>query len=82
MENKALYLILTSMALLVGFGYFFRDKIKKSEIDKICNKVKHELDTLDDLTKNPKKMLDDPIEYDSDLEIIVDTPQNINPKNE
>tara|TARA_Y100000817_G_scaffold306717_1_gene292230 strand:+ start:648 stop:896 length:249 start_codon:yes stop_codon:yes gene_type:complete len=82
MENKALYLILTSMALLVGFGYFFRDKIKKSEIDKICNKVKHELDTLDDLTKNPKKMLDDPIEYDSDLEIIVEQPNEINPKNE
>ena len=90
MESKTVYIFITSLAFLFGLGFYLKKNIT---VQDIYNKLTDKIVALDNFEKKkvreikkkcgdaPKDVYDDS-DTDSELDIIVEQPEEINPKNE
>ena len=90
MESKTVYIFITSMAFLFGLGYYLKKNVTIKDFctkltDQIAALEKYEKQNLRDIKKscgNTKNEVYSDSETDSELDIIVEQPEEINPKNE
>lgn len=90
MEGKTVCIFITSMAFLFGLGYYLQKNLTIQDVynkltDKIVALDKFEKNNLREFKKNCGKGVGDVYidsETDSELDIIVEQPNEINPKNE